>query len=368
MASAASSPRALTLSAFWANIAAGIDSTTEVPVDRWALDPAVAFDPAVATPDHVYATRGGFVGPVSVDLTGLDIDSFIDLTRLDPAFHLALYAGSRAWRDAKTVEVDRARVGVVFGNIVLPTVSTSALAEDTLGRAFERQVLGAEPSARTPTDPLNRHAAGLPAGLLARALGLGGGAYTLDAACASTLYALKLAADEVLSGRADAMLTGGLSRPDPLYTQMGFSQLRALSPDGRAYPFDARGGGLVVGEGAGMFVVKRLSDALRHGDTIYGLVAAVGLSNDVDGGLLAPSGEGQLRALRAAYEQAGWEPERRRPDRMPRDRHARRRRRRIPEPQNVVERRRLGVPAVASSAPTKPTSATCSRLPAHQAC
>ena len=104
------------------------------------------------------------------------------------------------------------------------------------------------------------------------------------------------------------MITGGLSRPDPLYTQMGFSQLRALSPDGRAYPFDARGGGLVVGEGAGMFVLKRLGDARRQGDQIYGVVAAVGLSNDVDGGLLAPSSEGQLRAMRAAYRAAGWDP------------------------------------------------------------
>ncbi len=106
----------------------------------------------------------------------------------------------------------------------------------------------------------------MPAGLLAKALGLGGGAYTLDAACASSLYALKLAADELLEGRADAMLTGGLSRPDPLYTQMGFSQLRALSPTGTASPFGAAADGLVVGEGAGMFVLKRLGDALRQGD------------------------------------------------------------------------------------------------------
>src|SRR5207244_6376780 len=135
-------------------------------------------------------------------------------------------------------------------------------------------------------EPLNGYAAGLPAGLLARALGLGGGTYTLDAACASSLYALKLATDALLSGRADAMLTGGLSRPDPLYTQMGFSQLRALSPTGTASPFGEDADGLVVGEGAGIFVLKRLADAIRHGDTIHGVIAGVGLSNDVDGGLL----------------------------------------------------------------------------------
>ncbi len=104
------------------------------------------------------------------------------------------------------------------------------------------------------------------------------------------------------------MITGGLSRPDPLYTQMGFSQLRALSASGKASPFDARGDGLVVGEGAGMFVLKRLGDALRQGDAIYGVIAGVGLSNDVDGDLLAPSSEGQLRAMRAAYGHAGWDP------------------------------------------------------------
>ena len=96
--------------------------------------------------------------------------------------------------------------------------------------------------------------------------------------------------------------------PDCLYTQMGFSQLRALSPSGRCTPFDARADGLVVGEGAGVFVLKRLDDAVRDGDQIHAVIAGVGLSNDVGGGLLAPNSEGQLRAMTAAYRDAGWEP------------------------------------------------------------
>ena len=162
--------------------------------------------------------------------------------------------------------------------------------------------------------------------------------YTLDAACSSSLYALKLACDALRAGRVDAMLTGGVSRPDPLYTQMGFSQLRALSPRGRATPLDRRADGLVVGEGAGMFVLKRLADALEHGDHIYGLVAGIGLSNDIDGDLMAPSAEGQLRAMRAAYSQAGWSPVRRRPDRMPRHRDPDRRRGRAQELELSLER------------------------------
>ena len=139
-------------------------------------------------------------------------------------------------------------------------------------------------------------------------LGLRGPAYTIDAACGSSLYSLKLAIDELRAGRADAMLCGGVSRPDPLYTQMGFSQLRALSARGKAAPLDQRADGLVVGEGAGMFVLKRLDDALAHGDQIYAVVTGIGLSNDIHGDLLAPSSEGQLRAMRMAYQQAGWSP------------------------------------------------------------
>ncbi len=189
----------------------------------------------------------------------------------------------------------------------MPTEKASILARNYLGRTFEEKVLGAAGPAEV-VNPRNRHAVGLPAGVLAKALGLGGGHYTLDAACASSLYALKLAADELLAGRADAMLAGGVSRPDCLYTQMGFSQLRALSPTGRCSPFDARADGLVVGEGAGIFLLKRLEDAERDGDHILAVIAGVGLSNDVGGGLLAPNSEGQLRAMRDAYRLAGWQP------------------------------------------------------------
>ena len=300
-------PDAPDLASFWANVECGASAAREVPPARWLLDPSDAYDPAVAKPDHVYSTRGCFVEGFTLDPSGLDLDPEV-VARLDPMFHLALHAARAAWSDAQTEGVDRSRVGVIFGNIVLPTEGASAIARATLGRTFE-EALGVEPEQTNPIEPLDTRVAGLPAGLVARALGLGGGTCTIDAACASSLYALKLAADELVEGRADAMIAGGLSRPDPLYTQMGFAQLRALSPSGVPSPFGAAADGLVVGEGSGLFVLKRLGDALRQGDRIYGVIAGIGLSTDVDGGLLAPNSEGQLRAMRAAYDQAGWSPQ-----------------------------------------------------------
>ena len=104
------------------------------------------------------------------------------------------------------------------------------------------------------------------------------------------------------------MIAGDSNRADSLYTQMGFSQLRALSPSGRCSPLDSRADGLLVGEGGAAFVLKRLADAERDGDHIYGVITGIGLSNDLGGGLLAPASEGQLRAMRAAYAAAGWRP------------------------------------------------------------
>lgn len=290
----------------WANVLAGRDLTREVPFDRWLVDPAEVLDARIAEPDRVYTTRGGFVDPVRFDPRDTRLDpSFVE--QLDPMFHLALCAASQAWNDAAPDSLDRGRTGVILGNILLPTQAASAVSLDLLGGEFER-ALGLTGRQMRPFHPADLHPAGMSAAIVAEAFGLEGVAYALDAACGSSLYALKLASDELIAGRADAMIAGGVSRPDSLYTQMGFCQLRALSPKGRAAPLDAGADGLIVGEGAGMFVLMRLADAVRGGHRIHGVIAGIGLSNDGQGDLMAPDRDGQLRAMRAAYEQAGWDP------------------------------------------------------------
>ncbi len=304
-------PRSRDLAEFWTQLKRGADMTEDAAERRWRIRPQDVWSAGIAEPDKVYSLRGGFVDDraVALDYERLRIDRDL-VESLDPMFKLGLAAAQQAARDAKLEDAQRSRAGVVIGNIVLPTESSTALTRQWFNRDFEAKAAGAPPpAASSPAHPLNAYAAGLPAGLIARALGLGGGAFTLDAACASSLYAVKLAADELAAGRADVMIAGGLSRPDCLYTQMGFSQLRALSPSGKASPFDAKADGLVVGEGAGMFALKRLEDAVAAGDRIYAVIAGAGLSNDRDGSLLAPSSEGQLRAMNAAYRQAGWRPD-----------------------------------------------------------
>lgn len=303
-------PGSPTLTHFWDNILGNVNTARRPPAGRWLLEPEAVFDPTVGAPDKVYSLKACFIEEdlKNLPFAGLAIDPAF-LRGLDPLFHLLLHAGQQAFLDGATAALDRDRIGVIIGNLALPSETASALARDWLGRTFAEKLLGQAPASEaTGLHPRNCQVAGLPAGLLARSLGLGGISFTLDAACASSLYAIKLAADELVSGRADAMLAGGLSRPDSLYTQMGFSQLHALSPSGTCSPFDQRGDGLVVGEGCGMVLLKRTEDAVRDGDPIYAVIRGIGLSNDIGGSLLAPAAEGQLRAMRAACQQAGWSP------------------------------------------------------------
>ena len=102
------------------------------------------------------------------------------------------------------------------------------------------------------------------------------------------------------------MVAGGVSRPQSLYTQVGFTQLQALSPTGRCAPFDRDADGLVVGEGAGLVLLKRLDDAIACGDTIHAVIKGWGVSNDIEGNLVAPASEGQVRAMTNAFDMAGW--------------------------------------------------------------
>lgn len=308
-------PGARDVEAFARLVLEPTDLAMDVPADRWAL-PVRELVSAGGGPDRTYSARACLLEPMAWDFSGLEVDSRL-AKRLDPMFQLVLHVGRRAWIAGRTGTLDRTRVGVALAAIALPTDSSSAISREIVGAACESRVMekcgrrapagGAD--GRLETHPLNAHVVGLPAGLLASALGLGGGACTLDAACASSLYAIKIACDELSAGRADAMLAGGVSRPECLYTQMGFAQLQALSRRGRCAPFDAEADGLVVGEGCGVLLLKRVEDALAQRDDILGVIRGIGLSNDLAGSLIAADSEGQLRAMRAAYAQAGWQPE-----------------------------------------------------------
>ncbi|MBW2514518.1 MAG: type I polyketide synthase, partial [Deltaproteobacteria bacterium] len=305
-------PGATNLDVFWDNLVHKRDVSRVVGKKRWRVDPAVVTTEKLQ-PDKA-VSRVACLLNQDIDFCFDDLDLDRELVRdLDPLHQIVLHAGREAFFAARHEFIDRKRTGVILAAIALPTETSSLIAEKVLGSYFEKRMF--DPKTGKPASVLTRNQClagrmtGFPAALLARGLGLGSGTYTLDAACASSLVAFKLACDTLSQHRADAMVVGGVSRPDCLYTQIGFSQLRALSPSGRCAPFDKTADGLVVGEGAGMFVLKRVEDAVKDGDTILAVIKGIGLSNDMGGSLLAPVSEGQVRAMRMAYEAAGWTPD-----------------------------------------------------------
>ncbi len=303
-------PGASDLDTFWQNIVNKKDTTGDVPPGRWIADSDDMVHPD-PMPDKAYSKRACLIQDFKFDHKGLDLDEDL-LNALDPLHRMALHSGRDALSSCDTSSVDKKNIGIVLAAIALPTDASSSVTRKILGTSFEEKLFGSPISDRhqalSKEACLAARVTSLPAALMAEALGLGGGTMTLDAACASSLYAVKLACDELSSHRADAMLAGGISRPECLYTQVGFSQLRALSPSGRCAPFDETADGLVVGEGVGILVLKRLDDALRDQDTIHAIIKGIGLSNDMRGNLLAPDSEGQVRAMQSAYENAGWSP------------------------------------------------------------
>ena len=166
-------PEAPNLDRFWANIAAGVDAAREVPSDRWVLDAARAYDSEVGRADKVYSTRGCFIEDFHLDMRDLDLDPDV-VAALDPLFHLALHAGRQAVEDAGLAKDCRERVGVIIGNIALPIDNSSKMAREILGQTFD-EVTGSQiTTSPGRTHPLNRYVAGLPGGVIAKALGRGG--------------------------------------------------------------------------------------------------------------------------------------------------------------------------------------------------
>ena len=296
-------PGALNPTELWELVLAGRDVIGPVPDGRWGLEPARALAKGGSAADRAWTDRGGYVAGFEkrFDPRGFAIEP-AELVPLDPLFKWVLHTAREALRDSgheTSVKSAGTKVGAVFGNLSFPSQSMARYAESVW-----RGDSLAKPDAR------NRFTSGLPARLLAQALELEAGAVALDAACASSLYAIKYACDALHDGTADVMLAGAVNCADDLFIHVGFSALSALSKSGRSRPFNRGADGLIPAEGAAFVALRRLTDARRDGDTVLGVIRGVGLSNDGRGqGALVPAREGQVRAIRAAYEMSGVSPQ-----------------------------------------------------------
>jgi acyl transferase domain-containing protein/acyl carrier protein/NAD(P)-dependent dehydrogenase (short-subunit alcohol dehydrogenase family) len=315
-------PKADDASAYWSNLKNGVDAITEIPKTHWSSADYFDADPKAA--DKVYAQRGGFLTPFPFDPLEFGMAPK-DIEATDTSQLFGLVVAKEALADAgyDKREFNRERTGVILGvtgtlELVIPLgarlghprwrkamqdagIDASA-AEDAMARISDSYVGWQENS-------FPGLLGNVVAGRIANKLDLHGTNCVVDAACASSLSAVHLAALELQTGRADMIITGGVDTFNDIFMYTCFSKTPALSPTGNAKPFDASGDGTILGEGIGMIVLKRVEDAERDGDKIYAVLKGLGSSSDGKGtAIYEPSAAGQGRALRNAYSEADVAP------------------------------------------------------------
>ena len=309
---------------YWQNIVDGVDAVGEAD-DEW-LGPY--YDPASKENDRIYTKKGGFLNdlaefnPVEFGIMPAAVDGG------EPDHYLALRLARDALRDADYIDrsFNREKAGIVLGRgtyinrgyttlmqhgmmvdqtlavvrQLRPDLAESDIAE--LRAGLKKQL----PAFNTEMSP--GLVPNVTTGIIANRLDLMGPNYILDAACASSLIAIESACRELFTGRCDMVLTGGCQAHTPPQLMMIFCQLGALTR-GNIRPFDVNASGTLLGEGAGMLVLKRLSDAERDNDRIYSVIRGLGTSSDGKAkGLLAPRLEGEVLALQRAYAACDIDP------------------------------------------------------------
>ncbi|MBV2235669.1 MAG: SDR family NAD(P)-dependent oxidoreductase [Sterolibacterium sp.] len=303
------------LDTYWANIVEGHSLVTEVPAERWNVDLYYqqGYQQGPLGKGKTPSKWGGFIDAVAFDPLRYGIPPQ-SLAAIEPAQLLSLEAARSALADAGYGDegqsgrfFDREKTSVIFG-----AESGTDLLNAYVFRNSYAQYLGempAELDAVLPElteDSFPGILVNVIAGRIANRLGLGGVNYSVDAACASSLTAIELAVKELRSGSSDMVLAGGADFHNSINDFLMFASVKALSPSGLCRSFDETADGICLGEGVGVVVLKRLSDAERDGDRIYAVINGVAGSSDGKGlGLTAPRKEGQKRALERAYWQAG---------------------------------------------------------------
>ncbi len=313
-------PGAGTPETFWRNLLDGRDTRTPATDEKMGVPVRKYYDPRVGRPDRFYCMQGGYIRDFEMDPAGFDIPEE-RVRDADDTVRWSLHVAREAlkdsgyWRNADAL----ARCGVILGNLSFPTKASNRLFLPMYHRMVEaclRDLLEDRDFRLVPFAPEgdvsydHGRIAGYPAAVVAEALSLLGVHFSVDAACASSLYSVKLACDYLSSRKADMMLAGAVSAADPMFIHVGFSIFQAYPKEGeKSAPLDDHSGGLLSGEGAGMFVLKRYSDAVRDGDRIRAVILGIGLSNDGRGqSVLSPNTKGQVLAFERAYASAGVDP------------------------------------------------------------
>jgi 8-amino-7-oxononanoate synthase len=315
-------PQADDAAAYWKNIEEARACFTDIPRDRW--DHRAYFSPNQRDLDKAWTSRGGFIeGYKKFPALHFGIAPR-RLEVMDPQQRLLIEATRVALMDAgyETRTFDRTRTGVFLGvsvaefkNIALARVSAMQIAAGEFGPAAATQELRdalmemTERVVPTRAFSLSGALTALAATSISQVFDFGGPSYTIDAACASASVAINDAVLQLRTGLIDSAVAGGAYinlTPDNL---ISFTRIGAISPTGACRPFDVKADGFVQGDGVGVVYLKRLDDALRDGDRIHALIQGTGANNDGRGeGPMTPRVEGQMRALRAAYENAGFSP------------------------------------------------------------
>jgi acyl transferase domain-containing protein len=309
---------------FWRNICAGTDEITDVPPDRW--DPGIYCSPEEAKAGGFYCRRGGFLG----ETTAFDpapfgiMPSAVDDTEPDQL--LMLRVAAEAMADCGTLPGGD-QAGVIIGrggymssrfaqvnNRVCTVHQLMAVLSDLVPGIGREQLAAVRAAFEAGLGPDRRESSvglvpNFAASRLANRFDLHGPAYTVDAACASSLVAVDHAVRELTSGRCDVVLAGGVHTCHHPTLWSVFTRLGALSPGGVIRPLSLAADGTLLSEGAGAVLLKRLADARAAGDRIYAVIRGIGVSSDGRAtSLMNPLVEGQELAIRRAWAAAGLDP------------------------------------------------------------
>ena len=284
-------PQAPNPQAFWELLRNGVDAVTEVPPDRWDVD---AFHSAEPGAGKVTTRFGAFLDDVDLFDPAFFGISPREAARMDPQQRILLEVSWEALENAFIPPHSLAgtRTGVFVG---ISSYDYSRLQFD------DPEMIDAYAGTG------NAHS--IAANRLSYVLDLRGPSMAVDTACSSSLVSVHLACQSLGNGESDLALAGGVNLILTPELTITFSQARMLAPDGRCKTFDASADGYVRGEGCGVVVLKRLSDALRDGDNILALIRGSAVNQDGrSNGLTAPNGLAQQDVLRTAMTQAGIAP------------------------------------------------------------